>query len=114
MDFTKVRPAGWRILIRTRKAPDKIGNVYMPDDAKEKAQLAAVVAEVLAMGPLCYRDENKFGPEPEPWCAPGDWIFIGKYAGAKFKIGTNSDDYRIINDDEVVALVDEPDSIMYA
>ena len=114
MDFSIIKPAGWRILIRTRPAPEKIGSIILADDIKEKAQLAAVVAQVLAMGPLCYKDENKFGPNPEPWCAEGDWIFIGKYAGAKFKIGNSSDEFRIINVAEVVALVDDPSAIMYA
>ena len=115
MTMSNIKPAGWRILIEARQAPEKIGSILLSDDTKERVQLAAVVAKVVGMGPLCYRDEMKFGPNPEPWCKEGDWIFIGKYAGVKFKTSEGGQtDFRIINDDEVIALVDNPDTIYTA
>ena len=68
-----------------------------------------MVAYVLSVGPLAYKDPNKFGPYSEPWCKKGDWVCIGRYAGSRFKI--DGGEIRVINDDEVIATVLEPTDI---
>jgi co-chaperonin GroES (HSP10) len=45
------------------------------------------------------------------WCKVGDYVLTGKYVGLKFKY--ENEDYSIINDDEVVAIVPEPDKIKH-
>ena len=56
------------------------------------------------MGPDCYKDKSKFD---EPWCQEKQWVLIGRYAGARFKLGDESE-CRIINDDEVIATILDP------
>ena len=46
---------------------------------------------------------------PEPWCKEGQWVCIGRYSGSRFKI--DGGEVRIINDDEVIATILEPDDI---
>ena len=87
------------------------GGLILPDQVREREALATVVAYVLRMGPLAYRDPNKFGDNPEPWCAEGEWVCIGRYAGSRFRI--DGGEVRIINDDEVIAKIADPDDIQH-
>jgi len=103
------QPTGWRILILPYRGPAKTkGDVYLPEEFVERQSLATVVAYVLAVGPDAYADTNKF--PAGPWCKKGDWVLIGRYAGARFKI--EGGEVRIINDDEVIATIIDPADVM--
>ena len=105
------QPTGWRLLVMPymgRATTD--GGVLIPDQIRDREALATVVAYVLKVGPLAYKDSDKFGSEGS-WCKEGDWICIGRYAGARFKI--EGGEVRIINDDEVIATILEPDDIKH-
>ena len=104
------QPTGWRILVmpyRGRQKPD--GGVYIPDAVADREALATVVAYVVKVGPLAYKDPEKFGADMEPWCKEGDWVCIGRYAGSRFKL--EDGEVRIINDDEVIATIIDPEDI---
>jgi hypothetical protein len=62
-------------------------------------------------GPLAYQDYEKFGDDP--WCEVGDWVLIGRYAGARFSL-EDDHEVRIINDDEVIGTILNPDDIKSA
>jgi co-chaperonin GroES (HSP10) len=103
------QPTGWRLLVLPYRGKAKTkGDVYLPDEYVERVSLATVVAYVLAVGQDCYADKNKF--QNGPWCKKGDWIILGRYAGARFRI--EGGEVRIINDDEVIATIADPDDIM--
>lgn len=103
------QPVGWRLLVLPYRGKAKTkGDVYLPDEYVERQSLATVVAYVLAAGPDAYADKNKF--PAGPWCKKGQWVMIGRYAGARFKI--EGGEVRIINDDEVIATIADPDDIM--
>ncbi len=85
------------------------GGIYVPDQAKDREARATVVAYVVRLGPLAYQDPDKFGPDSAPWCQEGDWVCIGRYAGSRFQI--EGGEVRIINDDEVIATIVDPDDI---
>jgi co-chaperonin GroES (HSP10) len=85
------------------------GGLYVPDEVRERESVATTVAYVLKVGPLAYKDTDKFGPDAAPWCAEGQWVCIGRYSGSRFKI--DGGEVRIINDDEVIATILEPDDI---
>ena len=85
------------------------GGIHVPDSIREKEGRATVVAYVVKLGPLAYKDFDKFGEEG-PWCKEGDWVCIGRYnAGSRFNI--EGGEVRIINDDEVIATIVNPDDI---
>jgi co-chaperonin GroES (HSP10) len=67
-----------------------------------------VVAYVLKLGQLAYKDKGKFNGGP--WCQAKDWVLIGRYAGARFKLEDGAE-IRIINDDEVIGTILSPDDI---
>ena len=103
------QPTGWRVLVMPYMGRDKTeGGVYVPDQARERESRATVVAYVLKVGPLAYKDTDKFGND-NPWCKEGDWVCIGRYAGSRFQI--EGGEVRIINDDEVIATIVDPDDI---
>ena len=106
-------PAGWRILVRpyAGKAISK-GGILMAESGVAKEALATVICMVLKVGPTAYVDKRKFGETP--WCKEGDWVVIGKYAGARFRLYFDTGDnpeVRMINDDEVIGTVVDPDDV---
>jgi co-chaperonin GroES (HSP10) len=104
------QPTGWRILVMPYQGKAKTeGGVYVPDQENGREKRATVVAYVVKVGPLAYLDEDKFGEGFEPWCKEGDWVCIGRYAGSRFQI--EGGEVRIINDDEVIATIIDPDDI---
>ena len=104
------QPTGWRVLVMPYQTDTQTkGGVFIPDEVRDRETVATVVAYVLSVGPLAYRDPAKFGPDSEPWCKKGDWVCIGRYAGSRFRI--DGGEIRIINDDEVIATVLEPTDI---
>ena len=102
------QPTGWRILIlpyRGKSVTDS--GIILTKSTVDQESLATVVGYVVKMGPDCYADANKFA---KPWCQEKQWVLIGRYAGARFKLGDDSE-CRIINDDEVIATILNPDDI---
>lgn len=105
------QPTGWRILVmpyQGKEVTDK--GVIIPDQIRQREALATVVAYVLKIGPLAYKAPDKFG-DGGSWCKEGDWICIGRYAGSRFSL--EDMEVRIINDDEVIATILDPDDIKH-
>ena len=103
------QPTGWRILILPYKGKAVTeGGIHLVQSTVDRESLATVVGYVVKMGPDCYKDTSKFD---HPWCQEKQWVLIGRYAGARFKLGDESE-CRIINDDEVIATILDPDDIL--
>jgi len=103
------QPTGWRILVLPYRGTAKTkGGVHLADEYVERQSLATVVAYVLAVGPTAYQDKDKF-PDG-PWCKKGDWIMLGRYAGARFRI--EGGEVRILNDDEIIATISDPSDVL--
>jgi chaperonin GroES len=104
-------PTGWRILVLPYAGPKKTkGGVILTDTANETIQMTTVCAYVLKVGELAYKDKEKF-PEG-PWCKEGEWVIFGRYAGSRFKI--EGGEVRILNDDEIIARINNPEDILHA
>ena len=103
------RPTGYRILILpfAQKSVTK-GGIHIAKQTIDKERLSTVVGHVIALGPDAYADTIKF-PEGA-WCKQGDWVIFGRYAGARFQI--EGGDMRLLNDDEILAVVDDPEAII--
>jgi co-chaperonin GroES (HSP10) len=98
-------PKGWRMLIGIPEVEEKTeGGIIKADSTREIEQVSTVIGLVLAMGDQCYNDLERFGPEP--WCKEGDFVVIGAYKGVRIKI--HGQEFRIINDDTVQAVVEDP------
>jgi co-chaperonin GroES (HSP10) len=103
-------PTGWRMLIlpfQGKKRSD--GGVFIPDQVREREQIATVCGYVLKMGPDCYKDTAKF--PNGAWCKAGEWVIFGRYAGSRFKI--EGGEVRLLNDDEILARISDPNDIVH-
>lgn len=104
------KPTGWRIVVLPFKPPKKTkSGIVLAEQAVERQQIATVCGYVVATGPLAYADTDKF-PDG-PWCQKGDWIVFGRYAGAR--IGIDGGEIRILNDDEVLATIKDPEDVTH-
>ena len=102
-------PTGWRMLVLPYKGQGKTkGGVLLTDKHMEERTYTTVTALVLKMGPECYKNEERF--PNGPWCKKGDWIIFGRYAGSRF--GIEGGEVRILNDDEIIAVVNDPEDIL--
>ena len=103
-------PTGWRLLIlpyRGKGTTD--GGIYLPDKVVEEQTVSTQVGYVLKVGPLAYKDTEKF--PNGAWCEQGNWVMFARYAGSRFKI--DGGEVRILNDDEILARIMEPEDILH-
>ena len=100
------KPIGYRLLVAMPEEIKKIWNIYIPQDAGKREHTASIVGTVIAMGPDCYKEEKKF--PNGPWCETGDHVIIKSYAGTRLKIVGIDQEFRLINDDQVEAVVSDP------
>ena len=78
------KPTGWRMLVLPFRMDEKSkGGVLFAHETIDKQQVASQCGNVLAMGPDCYRDKDRF---KEPWCKVGDWVIFARYAGSRIEI----------------------------
>lgn len=100
-------PTGFHILVALPEQSDTFGGsvIVRSEKEKENDRNSCVAVRVIAMGPDCYSDKGRF--PNGPWCQVGDYILIQSYAGTKFKV-MGRDLFRIINDDTVEAVIEDP------
>ena len=103
-------PTGWRMLILPFKMSEKTrGGLYLGQETLERQQIGSTCGLVLAQGPDCYRDRERY-PEG-PWCKKGDWVIFARYAGSRIQI--DGGEVRLLNDDEVLATIENPEDILH-
>ena len=96
-----VRPLHDRIIVqRLEEGEQKIGGIIIPDSAKEKPQQG----KVIAAGAGKTKDDGKRQPLD---VKAGDVILFGKYSGQEIKL--DGEEYLIMREDEVLAVIDEGD-----
>lgn len=104
-------PIDKRVLV----APDPVeqvtaGGIIIPESAKEKEEYAQTLATIVAVGETAWgeaiAEASRYGLEfVAP--APGDRVIIGKYAGMRLKGPKDGGDYRMINDEDVTARLED-------
>ena len=103
-------PTGWRILILPYRGKGQTeGGIYLPDQMVEQQHVSTQVGYVLKVGPLAYKDPDKF--PLGSWCEKKDWVMFARYAGSRFSI--DGGEVRILNDDEVLAKILDPEDVLH-
>ena len=103
-------PTGWRILVLPYRGKGKTdGGIYLPDTVVQEQTVSTQVGYVLKVGSLAYKDTEKF--PTGSWCEQGDWVMFARYSGSRFKI--DGGEVRILNDDEILAKIKEPEDILH-
>jgi co-chaperonin GroES (HSP10) len=104
-------PAGYRLLCAVPEVEERTaGGIWKADISKQYEELTTPVLFVLKMGPDAYQDATKF--PSGPWCKVGDFILTRPHAGSRVKI--HGKEFRIINDDAVESVVEDPRGISRA
>ena len=102
-------PTGWRVLVLPYRGKGVTeGGIQLVKETLDRESLSTVVAYVLKVGPLAYQESDKYGNRP--WCKKGDWVLIGRYAGSRFRL-EDDNEVRIINDDDVIGTILDPNDI---
>ena len=103
-------PSGWRLLVLPFSPREKTkGGILIAQESLDKLRVATNCGYVLEMGPLAYHDREKF--PTGPWCKKGDWVIFARYAGSRLPI--EGGEVRILNDDEVLGTIKDPESVLH-
>ena len=98
-------PTGYRLLIALPEIDEKTqGGVIMPDGLVKDESTASIIGFVLKIGPDAYSDKERF--PNGAWCKEGDFVIFRSYSGTRFKVAGK--EFRLINDDTVEGVVDDP------
>jgi co-chaperonin GroES (HSP10) len=99
-------PTGWKLLCAVPDVMDTFENstLLKPTAFMKQEETATTVLFVLKVGPEAYKDTNKF--PSGAWCKAGDFVLVRTYSGTRFKI--YGKEFRLINDDQVDAVVQDP------
>jgi co-chaperonin GroES (HSP10) len=104
-------PKGYRLLIALPEVKDTTdGGIFKGEEEIRAEEVGTICGFVLKMGDTAYTDKRRF--PTGPWCKIGDWVMFRAYTGTRFKI--NNKEFRLINDDTVEAVVDDPRGIVKA
>jgi co-chaperonin GroES (HSP10) len=102
------KPQGYRILCAIPEAEEAFDSgIIKSDETRRADELLTTVLFVVDMGPDCYADKVRF--PNGPWCKQGDFILVRPNAGTRLVI--HDREFRIINDDSVEAVVEDPRGI---
>ena len=102
------RPSGYRILCAIPEVEKEFeSGILKADTTIHYEEVLTTVLFVVKLGPDCYQDKDKF--PTGPWCKQGDFVLVRPNAGTRVVI--HDREFRIINDDSVEAVVQDPRGI---
>ena len=103
-------PVGYRLLVLPFTPKEKTkGGIIIAQESLEKLRIATNCGYVIKLGPLAYHDKEKF--PTGPWCKKGQWVIFARYAGSRLPI--EGGEVRLLNDDEVLGTIDNPESVLH-
>lgn len=104
-------PSGYHILVALPEIEEKYDSgIIKADQTRHFEEVLSTVFFVVKLGPDCYKDEKRF--PTGPWCKEGDFILARPNTGTRLKI--HGREFRLINDDSVEAVVQDPRGISRA
>jgi co-chaperonin GroES (HSP10) len=104
-------PSGYHVLVALPEAEETYDSgLIKADETRRFEEVLATVFFVVKLGPDCYKDKEKF--PTGPWCKEGDFVLARPNSGTRLKI--HGREFRLINDDTVEAVVQDPRGITRA
>ena len=98
-------PKGYKLLIALPEIDETTdGGIIKSVQSQHEESIAPVVGWVMAMGPDAYANFTRF--PNGPYCQVGDWVIFRAFSGTRIKI--RGKEFRLINDDTVEAVVEDP------
>jgi co-chaperonin GroES (HSP10) len=101
-------PTGYKILIALPDVDEKTeGGIIKAQETMHLEEVGSIVGFVMKLGPDAYEDKKKF--PNGAYCKEGDFVLMRSYSGTRFSI--HGKEFRLINDDSVEAVIDDPRGI---
>jgi len=102
------KPSGYRILCAIPEVEKEFeSGLVKADTTVHYEELLTTVLFVVSLGPDCYQDKTRF--PSGPWCKQGDFVLVRPNAGSRLVI--HGREMRMINDDSVEGVVEDPRGI---
>lgn len=104
-------PKGYKILISLPEPEESTeGGILKAQQTIEREEVGSIVGFVMKLGADAYQDKKRF--PNGPYCKEGDFIIMRSYSGTRFLV--HGKEFRLINDDSVEAVVEDPRGVMKA
>lgn len=101
-------PQGYKVLVACPEIEETTeGGIIIANEYRNKESTASIFGYVIEMGSDAYCDHDKF--PNGPYCQAGNWVIFRSYTGTRFKV--QGQEFRLINDDSVEAIVEDPRGI---
>jgi len=101
-------PRGYKILIALPEPDEKTdGGIVKAMQTMHIEEVGSILGFVMKLGPDAYSDSSRF--PSGAYCVEGDWILMRSYSGTRFAV--HGKEFRLINDDSVEAVVEDPRGI---
>ena len=99
------RPVGYRVLVALPNVEETFsGGILKAAKTLHEEYILSTIGVVLDMGEQAYTDKDRF--PTGPWCKAGDYVMFRANTGTRFKVGAQ--EYRLMNDDSIEAIVNDP------
>ncbi len=109
------KPLGGRILVQLRRTKKKAtsAGIILVEETKETEKWNNMVAKVLMIGPLAFKNRDTMESWPEgSWVNVGDYIRVPKWGGDRWEVKVPGDDdiedpalFMVLNDHEIIAIL---------
>ena len=112
IDAQLPKPVGYRVLVALPQQKDTYegSNILKTDTAKRLDHIMSIMGLVMDMGDQAYSDKDRF--PTGAWCKQGDYVMFRANTGTRFTV--NGLEYRLMNDDSIEAVIDDPAGIQRA
>ncbi len=111
IDAQLPKPVGYRVLIVLPNVDETYDSgLVKADQTKHAEQILSMMGAVIDMGEQAYADKERF--PNGPWCKVGDFVMFRPNSGTRFKV--NGNEYRLLNDDSIEAVVPDPRGVTRA
>ena len=105
------KPVGYRLLIALPKIEETFDSgIIKAEKTIHEEHILSVVGAVIDMGEQAYADKERF--PTGPWCKVGDYVLFRANSGTRIKV--NGQEFRLLNDDSIEAVVADPRSVTRA
>jgi co-chaperonin GroES (HSP10) len=102
MNTSGLQPLDVRVLVLPDPVAEKVGSIFVPDAHKEREKFAQMKGTLVAIGVNAWAEAAQTQGFVKP--VPGDRVLISKYGGV-LVTGDDGKDYRIMNDEDVTAIL---------
>ena len=112
IDSQLPKPVGYRVLVALPQQKDTYegSNILKTDTTKRHDHIMSIMGLVMDMGDQAYADKERF--PTGAWCKQGDYVMFRANTGTRFTV--NGLEYRLMNDDSIEAVIDDPTGIKRA